>query len=107
MNDFWHWLFSAKGDVAIAGAAGGVVRWATLREDWKTGSVSLVVGALCATYLTGVSIGTIEAVLKTIAIKVSVPETTAAFIVGIGGITISGFVLDVIKAYRRDRAKGG
>lgn len=107
MSDFWHWLFSAKGDVAIAGAAGGMVRWATLSEDWRSGIVSLIVGIACATYLAEVSTGTIEAILRTFTIKASVPETTAAFIVGIGGITISGFVLDLIKSYRRDKAKGG
>lgn len=107
MHDFWNWLLSLKGDAAVAGAAGGVVRWATLREDWRTGSVSLIVGAICATYLAEPAIYAIGAAMKTFGVYATIPEKTAGFVVGIGGVTISGFVLDVIKAFRERKQSGG
>lgn len=106
MNDFWSWLASIKGDAAVAGAAGGIVRWATLREDWKTGATSLIVGMLCAVYLSDTGAAAIEAALRAFNITKAVDKGAAGFIVGIGGVTISGFVLDVIKVFRERKAGG-
>jgi len=35
--DLIQWLASDAGRAAIAGAAGGLVRWVTLRDDWREG----------------------------------------------------------------------
>lgn len=32
---FWSWLASDPGKAAMAGAAGGLVRWITLRDTWR------------------------------------------------------------------------
>lgn len=106
MHDFWNWVMSIKGEAAVAGAAGGIVRWATLREDWKTGATSLIVGMLCAVYLSETGAGAIEAAFKTFGLTKSIDKGAAGFIVGIGGVTISGFVLDVIKVFRERKAGG-
>ena len=106
MHDFWNWIASIKGEAAVAGAAGGIVRWATLREDRKTGAASLIVGMLCAVYLSDTGEAAIEAAFKTFGLAKSVDKGASGFIVGIGGVTISGFVLDVIKVFR-DRKAGG
>lgn len=102
--DLIAWLFSEQGRAAIAGAAGGIVRWVTLREHWKDGSLSLVVGAICAIYLGPLVAPMLEPVIGEIA-----PQSDAAgfssFVVGLGGISLSGFLIDVIRA-RRAETKG-
>jgi hypothetical protein len=105
MQEVINWLTALKADAALAGAAGGVVRWATLRDDWKTGAIAILVGAICATYLAGPAIHALEASLVHFGARVSIPEKTAGFLVGIGGVTITGFILDVAKAFRE--RKGG
>lgn len=37
-NDFWSWIMTDQAKTALAGAAGGVVRWVTLRERWQDGA---------------------------------------------------------------------
>ena len=102
--DLIAWLLSDQGRAAIAGAAGGIVRWVTLREHWKDGSLSLLVGAICAIYLGSLVAPMLEPVIGKIA-----PQSDAAgfssFVVGLGGISLSGFLIDVIRA-RRAETKG-
>jgi membrane associated rhomboid family serine protease len=103
-SDLIGWLFTPEGKAAIAGAAGGIVRWVTLREHWKDGLLSLLVGAICAIYLGPLVAPLIEPVVGKIA-----PESDGAgfssFVVGLGGISLSGFLIDLIRA-RRAETKG-
>ena len=50
-NDFWSWVMTDQAKTALAGAAGGIVRWVTLRERWQDGVASLLVGSICALYV--------------------------------------------------------
>ena len=50
-NDFWSWIMTDQAKTALAGAAGGIVRWVTLRERWQDGVASLLVGSICALYV--------------------------------------------------------
>ena len=49
--DLINWLWTEPGKAALAGALGGIVRWVTLREHWRDGVLSLLVGSICAVYL--------------------------------------------------------
>jgi len=93
------WLFSDAGRAAIAGAAGGVVRWVTLRDNWREGLTGLVVGSLCAIYLGPLASPIIEPVIGRIA-PGEAGAGFASFIIGLGGISISGFILDIIRMRR-------
>ena len=103
--DLIAWLFSEQGRAAIAGAAGGIVRWVTLREHWKDGSLSLLVGAICAIYLGPLVAPMLEPVIGKIA-----PQSDGAgfssFVVGLGGISLSGFLIDLIRARRTEIKRG-
>lgn len=103
--DLIAWLFSPEGKAAIAGAAGGIVRWVTLREHWKDGTLSLLVGAICAIYLGPLVAPLLEPVIGKIA-----PQSDAAgfssFVVGLGGISLSGFLIDLIRARRTEIKRG-
>jgi hypothetical protein len=107
MNDFFTWLAGEKGQLALAGALGGLVRWLTLRERWQDGMISLVVGAICALYLGPLAIPAIEPIVGKIVVDPASRGTLSGFILGIGGIAVTGFVLDVWKARRRQTEGDG
>jgi len=107
MHDFFHWLFGERGQVVVAGALGGVVRWMTLRESWVDGLISVVVGAICATYLGPLVRPILAPVLGGLLIPEASQASFSGFMIGIGGITISGFVIDIWKARRRALGQTG
>ena len=100
MSDWLGWLASEKMQMALAGAAGGVVRWMTLREEWRSGAISLVVGAITAVYAGPF----VEPIFRPLLSAVSDPGAVArfsSFAVGLGGIALSGFIIDLVQARRR------
>lgn len=104
------WLRHAIGEVgasAIAGAAGGLVRWLTLREQWRDGIISVIVGALCSVYLGPLALPIMEPVLGRLIVQPDRLSNLSGFLVGIGGIAVSGFVLDLWNARRRQITGGG
>jgi hypothetical protein len=95
------------GAVAVAGAAGGIVRWLTLRENWRDGIISVVIGALCAVYLEPLALPALEPILGKVISNPAKLSNLSAFLVGIGGIAVSGFVIDIWTARRRQIRGGG
>ena len=103
-----EWMFSPDGQAAVAGALGGLVRWMTLRDHWTEGVAALIVGAICAVYLGPM----IEPILTPTIGRIAPDRDAdgfAAFVVGLGGISLAGFLIDLIRARRgaprRDEAK--
>ena len=98
------WLVGDWGKAALAGALGGVVRWLTLRESWREGAVSLVVGGICAVYLGPI----IEPLLEP-SIGVIAPDGDAdgfsSFIVGLAGISLAGLLIDIVRGRRRQEGR--
>ena len=92
MHDFLVFLFGEKGQVAIAGAAGGLVRWLTLRDKWQDGLVSVIVGALSALYLGPLAQPLITALIGTIVIDPSSRISFSGFVIGLGGVALAGGV---------------
>jgi hypothetical protein len=101
--DFIKWLHSDLGQAALAGAAGGLVRWLTLRDSWRDGLASLFVGGICAIYLSPLAQPVLQPVFGAISPDGDA-SSFAAFVVGLGGIALSGMVIDLT---RRFRAKHG
>jgi hypothetical protein len=100
----FDWLQSEPGALVVAGASGSLVRWLTLRESWRHGLISLVVGSICALYLGPL----VEPMLAPIIGKISKAGDAAgfsAFVVGLGGIGIAGFVIDAMKLFRGQALK--
>lgn len=101
-KSFFHWLASDPGKAALAGAAGGIVRWVTLRDNWKEGLTALLVGAVCAVYIAPFIEPILAPTLNSVAPDADV-TALSAFITGLGGIGIAGFLLDLITS----RLSGG
>ena len=103
-NDLWSWIMTDQAKTALAGAAGGIVRWVTLRERWQDGAASLLVGSICALYVGPFVNPLINPLIGDLAPN---GDSTgfASFIVGLGGISIAGLLIDMIRA-RSAKVKG-
>lgn len=106
MNDFLVWLVSEKAQAAVAGAMGGVVRWLSLREDWRSGLISVVVGAICSVYLGPVALPVLEPVLGKVVVDPASRAGLSGFLIGLGGIALAGFIIDLWQAHRLLKRKG-
>ena len=95
------WLQSEEGRAAIAGALGGVVRWLSPpRADWLTGMTTVVVGAICAVYLSPL-------VVYWLTSNPSPQMLSAAgFVTGVAGISVSSFILSLWQAWRAHLTRG-
>ena len=104
LSGLWLWLHSDAGQMDLAGAAGGLVRWLTLRESLADGVVSLVVGCICALYLGPLG----EPLLAPVIGKISPadPVGFSSFVVGLGGIGFAGFGIDTLRRFRAAKGAG-
>ena len=103
-------LLGDKGSTILAGALGGVVRWITLKERLREGIASVVCGAICAVYLGPIIRPAITPLIGSFVLEEASRSAFGGFILGLGGITVSGFVIDFIKGWarrtERDRDSG-
>lgn len=95
-----------KGNIALAGAAGGLVRWLTLRSSLTDGVVAIIVGCLSALYLGPLAEPAITLLIGDVIIDPLARSSFSGFILGLGGISISGFVMDFWQAKRNGNSKG-
>lgn len=104
-GDLIAWLHTDAGAAALAGAAGGLVRWLTLREKPRDGVVSLLVGSLCALYLGPL----VEPMLAPVIGAISPGQGAvgfSSFVVGLGGIGLAGFVIETLRRFQVEREGG-
>jgi hypothetical protein len=87
--------------LALAGALGGVVRWLTLRDGWVDGMASVIVGAICAVYLGPLVIPALTPVLGGLVVEEAGRSSLSGFLIGAGGTTFSGFLIDAWRVRRR------
>jgi hypothetical protein len=103
LQAFWN----AYGQLILAGAAGGIVRWLTLREGWWQGITSVVIGAILAVYIGPHAVWMLSPVITFVG---GTPESVmglGGFIVGVGGIVVSGFLIDLWQIRARLLKNGG
>lgn len=109
MEHLQHFM-ATTGQLLLSGAAGGLVRWLTLKQGWRDGLISVAVGSLLALYLGPFAVGWLAQLVPFVG---ATPESAiglGGFLVGIGGIVVSGFVIDLWQLRGRlvrDQNKGG
>ncbi len=92
-----------KGGAVLAGALGGVVRWITLKERILDGVASIAAGAICAVYLGPVIQPAITPLIGSFVLKESSRMAFGGFVLGLGGITVAGFIIDFLKSWARKK----
>lgn len=105
-TSFGAWLQSETGRAAVAGALGGVVRWVTLQSRPHDGAASLIVGSISAVYLGPIALTIVDGTVGKIITGQDL-SGLASFLVGIGGMALTGLVIDVFNRRRLDLANGG
>ena len=98
---FLHWLSEPVGQLALAGAFGGLVKAITLRERPIEGLGSLIVGVACSIYASPISLVVFEPALGRLVTKPGALDTFAGFSAGIAGMAIVGFILETWRFWRR------
>lgn len=101
-STFASWADGDGAAAAFAGAAGGLVRWLTLRENWRDGLVSLVVGSVCAIFLGPLAAPMLRPFVGAIS-PGSNADGFSSFVVGLGGIGLAGFVIEALRLFRTRR----
>lgn len=96
-----NWLFSPIVKLAVAGALGGAVRWATLKQPPLDGLVSVFVGSICAVYIGPAIQPILRPIVDFAGIDAESMQGLGGFLVGIGGILVSGFILDLWQMRRK------
>lgn len=98
------WIAGEAGRAALAGAAGGFVRWLTSeRRRIRDGVVSVVAGALMARYASPVMLALLERWLGEMSGDVA---GAAGFAAGLAGMSLAKLILGAIDANVR-RISGG
>lgn len=103
LQAFWN----AYGQLILAGAAGGIVRWLTLQQGWRDGLISVAVGMILAIYIGPHAVGLLAPVITFVG---GTPESImglGGFLVGMGGIVVSGFLLDLWQIRAKLLRNGG
>lgn len=108
------WNIGAEARLILAGALGGAVNWLTRKANWRDGMAQVVVGGICAFYLTPIAQPVMAEMFGTI---VGTPEELArlsGFVIGLGGVSVTGFILDMwnrrgalLTALMKDEKKDG
>ena len=99
---FMKVLMSPEVGAAFAGAAGGVVRTLTLRDQiWPDGVINLTVGALCATFLYPLVVPMLKIVVGSIVANEAQILGLSGFMIGIGGLAVTGFVIDFWRGWQK------
>lgn len=107
MNDLWQAVASIKTDVLLSGFLGGVARWAALRTNITEGLSAIVVGVLFAAYLSDPLADIFWNVGVSFGVDLEIKESTAGFLVGITGVTMTGLIIDVVKIFQKKKLEQG
>lgn len=100
-NWFFDLIGPEKGSTILAGALGGVVRWITLKERIREGIASVCAGAICAVYLGPVIQPAITPLIGSFVLEEAARVSFGGFVLGLGGITVAGFLIDFLKGWAR------
>ena len=86
--------------LALAGAAGGVLRWITLRTHWRDGLIAIAAGTICSYYFAEILAPVLVILVHAVPLFITVPVSDsqmigpAGLLSGITGISITGFLID-------------
>lgn len=103
LNAIWEWLAGDRASTILAGSLGGLVRWITLKENFRDGVASILVGGIAAAYLTPLVLPAMTPVIGSFVGDEANRAGFSGFIIGIAGITVTGFLIDFFRKWSRNK----
>lgn len=103
-SSFIDWLTSEPGRLVLAGSLGGIVRWITTKDRWQEGLGGIIVGAICASYLGPLVVPVFASTIGKFAPGGDIDGFTS-FVVGVGGMSVAGFIIGVWEDWREFRKR--
>ncbi len=91
----------------IAGSLGGVIRWLSLRSDWRAGGGHIIAGAIAGTYLSGFVFALLRPLADLSIIQAADAQLLGAHIGGVVGINIYTIPADFLKMWKPGKASTG
>lgn len=104
MNDIWSWLRSQE--LALAGAAGATVVALTEWSGWVAFIRHFVVGMLTATYAYEFGLALASPAFTMLQLSEDRRAPAGAFLTGAIAIVLVQFILEFVRAARRQIGKG-
>lgn len=89
------WNTGADLRLIIAGALGGFVNWLTRKTSWKDGVAQIIVGAISGVYLSPLALPALAQVFGNIVATQEELSRLSGFVIGLGGVSVTGFFLDI------------
>lgn len=96
---------SVELELALFGAAGGLVRSLRYNEPWRKWIVNMAIGALCAVPLAPFFEGVLGDLLVRVVDDRIAINRLSAFVVGLLGQVAAGYVIDVVEARKADASR--
>jgi hypothetical protein len=87
----------------FAGAMGGIVRWLSLKETWRGGLTSVIIGAISSLYLTPILEPFFDPIFRGIIVDDTARIGFTGFFIGFTGIGVLGFIIDMWRLKRMKR----
>lgn len=110
MTAFLMWFFTDPPQLILAGALGGFSRFLALWADRGTQTPTLrellswvLLGAICAFYLEPIAASALNSAIGGIIPDGSARLRLSGFAIGLGGVVVPGYIMDVW-ALRRKKA---
>lgn len=90
----WELIWQIYGELLLAGALGGVVRWAVNKETLRDGAMGVLIGAILAYYMQPIAGQWFRGLVEFAEIDPSAARGCGAFLIGLCGIWPAQFVID-------------
>ena len=104
MSDFWLFLKHEITQSALAGLAGGIVSAVVEWENWPVAIRQIVVGMLCAIYLSPWARPVIGYLMHGLSLPEDATVSSSAFLTGIFGMVIVEVVFRLVRSAPQDFA---
>ncbi len=99
-QSFAAWLETATGELATAGLAGAAVSAAMEWTGFRSAVRKIVVGTLCAMYLSPLAIPLLSWVLGAIDVPIEKTAGMSGFLMGVLGIVVIEILFKVFRLHR-------
>lgn len=89
---------------ALAGGAGGAIRWASASTSWQKGLGHILIGAIAGTFLGGLMFGIVRPAADLAGMAQADGELLGAHLAGLIGMNLYAVLPDLVVSWLRSKA---